>query len=310
MMAAFGCVKLYKYDYDVVELWGGPSWLLALLVKLFFSEMPIVHHSNGIEQHRVAVEKELKALNVSGCWYQMDLSWVYDWGLRVSDVIITVSEYDAQFVSARTPVSGRRVESINNPLPNYFLERNVDFDRPKRVGFCGSWLPRKGVDIMRTDMSEFLKEQPAWSFSVVGTGDADVVGEFSEAIRDRIETIAFLPRERLTQWYESLAVLICPSIYESFGLVMAEAMACGAAVVATDTGFAWQLNDGEEVAVMDKPESPYLKARLRSVANNERRRRQLARKGYQTVQALRWNVAVSKLEAIFEQTIGSSKTIV
>ncbi|MGH9008965.1 MAG: glycosyltransferase, partial [Acidimicrobiia bacterium] len=45
-----------------------------------------------------------------------------------------------------------------------------------------------------------------------------------------------LPRPQLIQVLTHSAVAVCPSVYEPFGLVNVEAMACGTAVVATDVG--------------------------------------------------------------------------
>jgi starch synthase len=46
----------------------------------------------------------------------------------------------------------------------------------------------------------------------------------------------FLPREELIHLHSSASVFVCPSIYEPFGLVILEAMACETAVVASRVG--------------------------------------------------------------------------
>jgi starch synthase len=45
-----------------------------------------------------------------------------------------------------------------------------------------------------------------------------------------------LPRPQLVQVLTHSALALCPSVYEPFGLVNVEAMACGTAVVASDVG--------------------------------------------------------------------------
>jgi starch synthase len=45
-----------------------------------------------------------------------------------------------------------------------------------------------------------------------------------------------LPRPEVVQFLSHATVFVCPSIYEPFGIVNLEAMACGAAVVASDVG--------------------------------------------------------------------------
>ena len=45
-----------------------------------------------------------------------------------------------------------------------------------------------------------------------------------------------LPRDRVIQFYSHAAVFCCPSVYEPFGIINLEAMACETAVVASAVG--------------------------------------------------------------------------
>jgi glycosyltransferase involved in cell wall biosynthesis len=45
-----------------------------------------------------------------------------------------------------------------------------------------------------------------------------------------------LPREQVIELYSHAAIFCCPSVYEPFGIINLEAMACGTPVVATATG--------------------------------------------------------------------------
>jgi starch synthase len=51
-----------------------------------------------------------------------------------------------------------------------------------------------------------------------------------------IETETMLPRPEVIQFLSHAGVLVCPSVYEPFGLVNLEAMACETAVVASAVG--------------------------------------------------------------------------
>lgn len=299
LMALFG-IRVYRNGaYDLVELWGAPSWLCAVLLRLFWPDVRIVHHSNGIEQHRTSVEQQAHSAALEHRWFQADLSAVYDWGLQASDAIVTVSTYDVPFLEKQGYVSRERICPVSNPLPEAFIGQDVDIERQKRLGFCGSWIPRKGIDLIREDISSFLDEHPGWTFSIVGVGDQDVRSKFPEEVRGQIEVIPFLERPDLIDWYHSLSVFVLPSIYESFGLVIAEAMACGAAVVATNVGLAHTLTDREEALILPDPSSPHLKQALDQLARDETLRRTIAQNGYERVQELRWERAVDKLESIY-----------
>ena len=306
MLAVFGVRVLLKNRYDLIELWGGHTWLLAVILRwVLRTDVPIIHHSNGIEQHRLQVVRGSEVKSVQNMrWSQRDISHLHDWGLRSADAIITVSSFDLPFLRSRQYVPDQQVHAIDNPLPSQFLDQEVVWERPNRVGFCGSWIPRKGLSVLRTDMAHFLKDHPDWTFSVVGSGGTDVKAEFPEDVRGQIEVIPFLDRRALIDWYQQLAVLTLPSIYESFGLVMAEAMASGAALVATNVGYAHRLADGEEALILPESQSPHLRDALVRLADNASFRRKIAQNGYHTVQNLRWEHAVNELEAIYEGLTG------
>jgi len=301
LIAIFGFLHCRPRQYDLIELWGGHAWLLAVYFRWRTPEVPLVHHSNGIEQHRVRIQRQSATGPIQNRrWFQWDVSRLHDWGLHAADAIVTVSSYDLPFLKERQYVPEDRLFAIENPLPRFFLDQDVQYDRPKRIGFCGSWIPVKNPPLLVNDVSRFLRAHPDWTFSVVGVGDTDARQEFPVDVREQVEVISYLQREKLVDWYHSLAVFTLPSVYESFGLVMAEAMACGAALVATNVGFAHGLTDKEEALVLPEVQSPHLAEALDMLVENETLRRRIARNGYDRVQDLRWEKAIDRLEDIYQ----------
>jgi glycosyltransferase involved in cell wall biosynthesis len=303
-MALFGLWYCSPNDYDLVELWGGGAWLLAVLLNQLAPNVPLVHHSNGIEQHRIAVQQRSPGADIQNTrWFQWDVSLLHDWGLHAADAIVTVSSYDLPFLKERKYVPEERLHAVDNPLPHLFLGRNVQYDRPNRIGFCGSWIAVKNPSLLRNDLTSFLRNHPDWIFSVVGVGDTDVAYQFPRDVREQIKVIPFLEREKLVDWYHGLAIFTLPSVYESFGLVMAEAMACGCALVATNAGFAHSLEHEQEALILPEPQSPHLRTALDTLAEDEVLRRRLAQNGYERVQNLRWDRAVDQLESIYKSLV-------
>ena len=303
MIAYWGLKQYITGTYDLVELWGGDTWLLAVLLRRIDRDLPIVHHSNGIEQHRIQVQKNIPIDFDNVRWFQVDLSPLYDLGLHAADAIVTLNEYDIPFLKSRGYVDSRHLHAIDTPLPESYLDRSVDWKRSNRIGYCGSWIPRKGTDIFKEDMTRFLKKHPDWTFSVVGAEQERVLPEFPESVQPQIEVTSFIERKKLAEWYESLAIFAIPSFYDSFGLVMSEAMACGAALIASNVGFASSLTHREDALILPDCSSPHLYETLSHLAEDEDMRQEIATNGYERVQSLRWDNAVGRLESIYQGLI-------
>jgi alpha-maltose-1-phosphate synthase len=117
----------------------------------------------------------------------------------------------------------------------------IDPDRPY-VTFVGRITRQKGIDLLLDAAERFHPDT-----QLVLLPSAPDTPEVGEEMRARAAALAerrtgvlwieqVLPRPELIQVLSNSVVAICPSVYEPFGLVNVEAMACATAVVATDVG--------------------------------------------------------------------------
>jgi D-inositol-3-phosphate glycosyltransferase len=137
------------------------------------------------------------------------------------------------------------------PIPADEAKQYIGLKPDNRmVLFVGRIEPLKGVDTLIQAMSCLgLNEahQPV-HLAIIG-GEPDVTPENMSAEMTRLQKmcddlcmggmVVFLGKrgqDTLPYYYSAAEVLVMPSLYESFGMVALEAMACGTPVIASEVG--------------------------------------------------------------------------
>jgi glycosyltransferase involved in cell wall biosynthesis len=294
---------LQRAPYDVVEFYGAEAWLAILLLRWRYGKKYLlVCHSNGLEVHVNQVMATYRDLwPTPRRWYQLDQSAVFQWAFRAVDGLIVLSAYDRDFALTHQYQDPDHVVTVCCGLPDVYRDRAVTLARPPVIGYCGSWIPRKGLAVLVPDVSRILREFPEARFQLIGVGDSFPVGDiFPADVLHQIEVIPFVSEKSvLAALYEAIAIVLMPSWYESFGLVAAEAMACGCAVIATDVGIITHLPDQTAVWKLPTARSPHLYTAMQHLLQDEPRRRALAQAGYQAAQQWTWEVAIAQIETAY-----------
>lgn len=106
--------------------------------------------------------------------------------------------------------------------------------------FVGRLEPRKGIDVLLHVLPELLAAVPGLRATIAGDDPSSYGASFLASVpEDLARRTRFLGRvedARLRSLYAGADVFVAPSRYESFGLVLLEAMMFGVAVVASDVG--------------------------------------------------------------------------
>lgn len=295
--------QIRKKQYDVVEFYGGQSWLAAIfLSKRRKRKYILVSHSNGLETHYAEVAAAHWGADTAEGekrkWYQMNQTALFERAFTCVDGIVTVSQIDAMYALQHKYQDDVHTVFIDNSLPESFLGLEVSFERPCTIGYCGSWIERKGIHTIKSDMTEVLRKHQQWSFKLIGVGkNFKKEDHFPEDVQKQIMVVPFVTdKNDLLEIYKSLSILVMPSVYESFGLVAAEAMACGCALVATKVGFPAALEHKKEAWIMESSTSPLLFEGVNELIQSDDLRLEIARNGYKRVQNLCWERATDTIE--------------
>jgi glycosyltransferase involved in cell wall biosynthesis len=97
----------------------------------------------------------------------------------------------------------------------------------------------KGVHIAIRAFAQLLSQRPEARFTVVGRGPEEHRLKAEAArydVADRIDFISWLPQQQLFDLYESHDLFVFPSLHDSAGFVVLEAMSRGLPVACLDLG--------------------------------------------------------------------------
>ena len=108
-----------------------------------------------------------------------------------------------------------------------------------RLTFVGRIEWEKGVFVAVDAMSEIVREHPAATLRIIGTGGqtAAVASRIADLeLSDHVSMWGHVDEQRLRQLYASSDLLLAPSSYEPFGIVALEGAAMGVPLIVGDTG--------------------------------------------------------------------------
>ncbi|MDG1730211.1 MAG: glycogen synthase [Algibacter sp.] len=230
-------------DADVVHCHTWYAHFAGIVAKLCYGT-PLVITTHSLEPLRPWKREQL------GRGYDAS-SWVEKTALEMADALIAVSEETKEDVIKHFNVDESKIHVIYNgidlqqyittPETSTLDEYNVDKTKPY-VLFVGRITRQKGI-IHLVNAIKYI-DPDTQIVLCAGAPDTKEIGiEMEEAVnevkktRDNVIWIdKMVTKEEIIQLYSHADVFCCPSIYEPFGIINIEAMACNTAVVASAVG--------------------------------------------------------------------------
>jgi len=183
------------------------------------------------------------------------------------------------------------------------------------LGFIGRFEePRKGLSVLIGALPEIIAEIPDVKIFVAGPGDsADTLKDMQPSLRSRFTFLGRISEEEKANFLASVGLYIAPNTGgESFGIILAEALAAGASVVASDiSAFDSLLGHGEFGTLFESENSHDLAKKVISLLKDATGRRAIAERGKQYAQAFDWEVVADKIYDVYQMAMvgGSGVTL-
>jgi phosphatidylinositol alpha-mannosyltransferase len=172
------------------------------------------------------------------------------------------------------------------------------------IGFLGRFEEdRKGLPVLLDALPIISRFIPDIRVLIAGPGDSEeVLAKVDPQLRNRVEFLGKISEEDKADFLASVSLYIAPNTGgESFGIILAEAMAGGAAVVASDIpAFADVLGNGEFGALFESENSENLAKVIIDLLRDDKKRKNLAIAGAIHAQRFDWGQVGEEIFEVYE----------
>jgi len=238
---------------------------------------------------------------------------------RVMHAATPILEYVGEKISARIAVSEAArttlVEHLGGDavlIPNGVSVRRYEKADPLpgwpgpggALGFLGRMdEPRKGLSVLLAAFALLGPQRPGLRLLIAGPGDAEeAMQKVPPALRDRVVLLGQVSEEDKVRVYHSVDVFCAPNTGgESFGIVLAEAMAAGAPIVASDLdAFRMVLRGGEAGELFATGDPDALAQAAARLLDDPARRAELSAAARRAVRAFDWPAVAREVVQVYE----------
>ena len=329
LKSVFGAVRrctdfnTTNIDADIVHCHTWYSHFGGILAKKNYG-IPLVITVHSLEPLRPWKREQL------GGGYEFSL-WIEKTALEMADAIIAVSGETKRDIERLFDVDPAHVHVIHNgiDLKEYYkvdstdaLKRHgIDPKKPYLL-FVGRITRQKGI-IYLVRAIQYMDPD----FQIVLCAGAPDTPEIAREMKTAVESATkkrsdviwiaeMIDRKAVTELYSHAAVFCCPSIYEPFGIINLEAMACETAVVASAVGGIKEVVVDEETGLLvpleQMKESPFepldpakfsrdLAAKINQLMADIKLREKFGKAGRKRAEEkFTWSAIAQKTKALYE----------
>ncbi|MCA0143485.1 glycosyltransferase family 4 protein [Blastococcus sp. LR1] len=182
------------------------------------------------------------------------------------------------------------------------------------IGFVGRFdEPRKGLPVLLEAMRAVVRDHPDARLVIAGRGDADELERMvGEDLHPHVTLLGEVTEADKAALLRTVDVYCAPNLLgESFGVILIEAMAAGAPVVASDLDAFVRVLDGGTAGVVVRRDDPAALGRaLSQLLADPARRAELAARGSELAAQYDWQVLARRILAVYETVLPADGGVV
>lgn len=209
------------------------------------------------------------------------------WLGRSEKIIVPTTMLKTQIQSDYPSLKGK-VEVVEHPSPPGPIKEDYSFSSPFRILTVGRLLPEKGF----VALIEALKMINSQQFQWVAIGEGLLLDSYklcTQRYGINAQWLGKLPPKEVRMQYCETDLTVAPSLTETYGLVVREAMQAGAPIIASKiAAFEAQIHDGKSGILIPLVESKHglimdpekLADAILTLAESQTKREDLGRKAY------------------------------
>ncbi len=237
------------------------------------------------------------------------------WAVEEADAIITVSEFVREEVTEILGVPADKVTAIHNGVDTVFQPKDASQTDASLSRFglrhegyvlaVGTLEPRKNLARLcrayRALPEAVRQEYPLVLAGMKGWGDADFARDLAALEKEgSLVTPGYLPSDDLRNLYAGAALFVYPSVYEGFGLPVAEAMASGTPVITSNVSSLPEVA-GDAACLVDPLDIDDIASALDRLLTDDAMRQRLAKAGLERARQFTWDATARDTLAVYER---------
>lgn len=225
------------------------------------------------------------------------------------DHIITGSYFTKEEIIQRVKCSPDKISVIYHGINHTIFHPNGQkkFDGQKYILAVGSIEPRKNLKNLLLAYTQFEEAFKA-RYHLYLVGDKgwnnDEIISLIEGMKCWVHPTGFVNDEKLAEYYRNASIFVYPSFYEGFGIPPLEAMACGTAVVISNTSTLPEVCS--DAALYCNPHDVNdIKEKIEVVLSDEALRKELISRGLEHAKKFSWEKSAKEHLEIFQKVLAS-----